>query len=870
MLESAEPGLDDYRTFADAMPALVWTARADGSADYFNARCAEFTGVPVDRLLESGWYEVIHPADRERTVALYRECIATGKMYEIEYRLLSGDGHFSWFLTRGIPIRDASGTVRKWIGTCTNIDEKRRGEESLRFLSQSSERLTSSLDTDVTLRMLGNLVIGAFADWCTVYLFSADGSLLEPVVVAHEDEHRASVARDLLARFPHAPDTRLAALARAGVSRLHDDMSFVYEPSLRPDLPEEIVTFARSLGITSEIVVPIVVRDRTLGLLHACTAESKRILTESDLRLAELLARRAAVAIDNATLFEEQRRTASRLGFMATASEALSHSLDLEATIATIIRLPVPEFADWTMLDLIDEHGRIVHSVANHADPERLDLVTDFARLTSPDASGSHGRGRVLRTGASEIKEHVDDAMLARIVADAGISAEAAARLRDLGYRAAITVPIVVDGKLRGSLAAIRGSADARYATADIPLFEDLARRAATAIANSETYARESRASQIFQRAFLPTSLPHVPGVRFSAIYAPGAAEAQIGGDWYDAFPLPDGRIVVSIGDVTGRGLQAAVIMAKMRQSLETLTYFERDPARLLEAADVTLRRIDSEAIVTALVGVLDPARGTFSYATAGHPPPILCTPDGDMVNLPGRGLPLGLRGDFETPTTTVRLPDGALIVLYTDGLIESTHDILEGERRLEAALRDRRVTGDDEPASAIQRRVLFDGSPDDVAILTLRYAAPSAVAVGTMPTPQSAFSMHWSFDAREARASHDVRGVYVQYLRELAENGADVGGAELVFGELVSNVVRHAPGPIEIELEWTASQPVLHVLDRGQGFPRTNALPTNVMSENGRGLYLVHLLTEEFTVTTLPGYGTHARAVLPIRRGKT
>jgi GAF domain-containing protein/anti-sigma regulatory factor (Ser/Thr protein kinase) len=825
--------------------------------------------VPVERLLENGWYDVIHPDDRARTVALYNECMVTGKMYEIEYRLLSGDGRFSWFLTRGVPIRDARGDVRKWIGTCTNIDEKRRGEESLRFLSQGSELLASSLDTEYTLRMLAHLVVGSFADWCSIYLFSDDGSLLAPVVVAHEDEHRASVARALLARYPHAPDTRLAALARSGRSQLLDDMSLVYDPASRPDIPEEFLAFARSLDLRSEITVPIVVRERTLGILHACTAESKRTLTQSDLRLAELLARRAAVAIDNATLYEEQRRTASRLGFMATASEALAHSLDLDATIATITRLPVPEFADWTMLDLIDENGRVVQSTAHHADPERRGLVADFARLTSPDLSGRHGRGRVLRTGASEIKEHVDDATLARIVDEAGISAEATARLHELGYRAAITVPIVVDGKLRGSLAAIRGSAAARYAKADIPIFEDLARRAATALANSENYTRESRASQIFQRAFLPTSLPQVPGVAFSAIYAPGEAEAQIGGDWYDAFPLPDGRIVVSIGDVTGRGLQAAVIMAKMRQSLETLTYFERDPARLLEAADVTLRRIDRDAIVTALVGVLDPARGTFSYATAGHPAPILCTPDGDMVKLPGRGLPLGLRGDFETPTTTVRLPDGALIVLFTDGLIEATHDILEGERRLDEALLDPSITGSDDPARAIQRRVLFDGSPDDVAILTLRYAAPSAVAVSATPTPQSEFSMHWSFDAREARASHDVRGVYVQYLRELAESGADVGGAELVFGELVSNVVRHAPGPIEIELEWTASQPVLHVLDRGQGFPRTNALPTDVMSESGRGLYLVHLLTEEFTVTTLPGYGTHARAVLPIRRGK-
>jgi PAS domain S-box-containing protein len=866
MTAGAASGLGDYRALADAMPQLVWTARADGPCEYVNVRWTEYTGLASERLLDSQWHEVVHPDDRAPVAERWARCVATGEPYEIEMRILGADGVYRSFLTRGVPVRDAAGAIVQWFGTSTDIEDRKRGEASLRFLATSGELLASSLDRDHTLRSLAQLAMEALADWAIVFLYDDRTRLLRPFAAAHRDPLLVAKAEAFLARYPDVGNDTLAAVAASGASLL--------EAHFAADAPidsavyaREDIAFVRSLGIHSALAVPIVARGRTIGLLRAISSDTKRSLNDADVRLAELLAKRAATAIDNAMLYDEQRRTARRMRFIAAASEALATSLDLDETLSTLKRLPVPEFADWTMLNLVDENGVVETGTAYHRDPRLQGAADEYARHSRPDPSARHGRGRVIATGRSEVKEHIDAEHSARVIAETGAVPAIGSTMLALGYTASITVPILIDGRVRGVLAALRSDPDARYSEDDLPIFEDLARRAASAIANAESYMRESRASQIFQRAFLPTSLPNVPGVAFNAIYAPGEAEAQIGGDWYDAFPLPDGRIVVSIGDVTGRGLQAAVIMAKMRQSLETLTYFERDPARLLEAADVTLRRIDGDAIVTALVGVLDPARGTFSYATAGHPPPILATPDGDMVKLPGRGLPLGLRGDFETPTTTVRLPDGALIVLFTDGLIEATHDILEGERRLDAALLDPQIVGADDPARAIQRRVLFDGSPDDVAILTFRYAAPRAVVVSSTPTPQSELSMHWSFDAREARASHDVRGVYVQYLSELAEAGADVGGAELVFGELVSNVVRHAPGPIEIELEWTASRPVLHVLDRGSGFPRTNALPTDIMSESGRGLYLVDLLTEEFTVTTLPGYGTHARAVLPIRR---
>src|SRR6202011_3725109 len=134
-------------------------------------------------------------------------------------------------------------------------------------------------------------------------------------------------------------------------------------------------------------------------------------------------------------------------------------------------------------------------------------------------------------------------------------------------------------------------------------LLHELAARAAVAIENAQLYAREHRVAMTLQRAMLPAVLPEVPGLTFDAVYFPGATEAEIGGDWYDAIALADGRVVVSIGDVTGRGLTAAVIMGRMRQAIETLATYESDPVRLLDAADSVLRRSHPDAIVTALVG---------------------------------------------------------------------------------------------------------------------------------------------------------------------------------------------------------------------------------------------------------------------------
>lgn len=242
---------------------------------------------------------------------------------------------------------------------------------------------------------------------------------------------------------------------------------------------------------------------------------------------------------------------------------------------------------------------------------------------------------------------------------------------------------------------------------------------------------REHRASLAFQNAALPKLLPTVPGIRFDAMYEASGEGFLVGGDWYDAFPLPDGRVVVSVGDVIGNGLEAAVTMAAVRQAIRGAAQVSPEPAAVLDAADRALRSEQPDRIVTAFVGILDPLTLAFSYASAGHPPPMLRHPDGSLSELLAVDLPLGLRNEHGSgKNVTAVLPEGSLLVLYTDGLTESTRDVLEGERRLREVLARDDIHGSDSAAATIRRAVL-DVASDDVAIFTISIGPSSRASTG-------------------------------------------------------------------------------------------------------------------------------------------
>ena len=485
------------------------------------------------------------------------------------------------------------------------------------------------------------------------------------------------------------------------------------------------------------------------------------------------------------------------------ASRAMFGAVELAATLRAVVDLFVPAHAAGALLALHDEHGVLRIAAAAPRRALARAIGRDFADDPARTLGASGGR-----------------------VADIVLSCDGA----PVGV-----LRLLLEGELEPRREA---------------LLHTIAERSAQALRNALRFERERNVALTFQNAALVSQLPVVPGYRFDAIYRAGRLEALVGGDWYDAFPLGDGRAIVSIGDVVGSGLSAAVTMVDVRQAIRAVAQVNPDPAVMLHAAEGTLRSQFPDRYVTAFVGVLDPLTQVCSYANAGHPAPLLRLADGSLYQLRGNGAPLGLGFEQRIEVHHVTLPSGALFVLYTDGLIESTKDVLEGEARLEAVLRD----GELDCASGIARRihdaVLVGPSRDDVVVL--------AVAVGeSMPARRWRFDPRWEDVARRART---------ELRRELDGVGLSAGtllDVELVFAELMGNAIRYAPGTIELILVRRAGGTVLHVLDKGPGFHFSPRLPSDLYSEFGRGLFLISRLVRDLTVEPRPGGGSHARIIL-------
>lgn len=548
--------------------------------------------------------------------------------------------------------------------------------------------------------------------------------------------------------------------------------------------------------------------------------------------------------------------TADRLLFLAQAGEALSETLDVDAVLQTLQGIIVPRIAPFMTVMLLDEHRRLTEARSYHQDPVEQRLAERSLRESSVRPELRAAPARVARTGISERIDNIADIAQDPAI-DSNYRRYVTSIVNRTSLRQALIVPMRLHGRTLGILA-VAGPSEFAFTDEDMRLLEELGRRAASALENAQSYQRHQQALELMQHALLPAQVPQVPDYAFDVVYTPGDDEALIGGDWYDSFMMPDGRIAVSIGDVTGRGFTAAVLMGKVRHSLSALSFYETDPVKLLDGADKALRRRTEDAMVTAFMGIIDIENQTFTYATAGHPPPFLKRHDGAVLALPCHGLPLGLRIEPEnTSPVTVGFGADDVLLLYTDGLTESTHDLIEGENRVRAALRSVPAEREMDIAHYVLEQVIPRGSPDDVAILSVRACDKAPVST----------DLTLSFDARDARMAHEARRLVATYLRELGSPDADYDGSELVFGELIGNVVRHAPGEVEIEVGWDDGFARLCVRDRGFGYASDRELPIDPLSENGRGLFLINALTRHFSVTPRPRGGMEACAILHVAR---
>ena len=539
----------------------------------------------------------------------------------------------------------------------------------------------------------------------------------------------------------------------------------------------------------------------------------------------------------------------ARERFFSQLGTELAGALSLDQTLRVITRRIVPEFADWAVVNLLDEQGDVRLAAAYHRDAAmraQLDAVRGRSYANPPARTGTTD---VLRSGRPLVFESVADELRYEAV-----DAEVRDAFARIGHDSALIVPLFSHGRIVGTLNAVMRGSGRAFSRADVPFFEELGRRIAPAIGNAAAYERERRVATTFQQAALVPSLPAVPGMTFHAMYQAAMLEATVGGDWYDAFRLPDGRVVVSVGDVAGKGLDAAVAMASVRQSIRTAALINPEPVAVLNAVDRIVRAMGQAPFVTAFVGVIDPVCFELVYASAGHPPPLVRGPDGTVRALRETDLPLGIRQRSERGGSAIGVEPGSLLLCYTDGLTEFDRDPVLGESHVVAALQHAR--GD--VASDVYAAVAA-GLPahDDVAILAVGFERPLTELDGALRASE------WEFGASDPAGAGRARDDYVRALRAAGLGAEEIFSAELVFGELIGNVVRYAPGRIRALLDVSGEAAVLHVIDAGHGFEFRPRLPADILSERGRGLFLVTAFAEELSVERRRGGGSHARAVL-------
>ncbi|HEY1975881.1 MAG TPA: SpoIIE family protein phosphatase [Candidatus Baltobacteraceae bacterium] len=246
-------------------------------------------------------------------------------------------------------------------------------------------------------------------------------------------------------------------------------------------------------------------------------------------------------------------------------------------------------------------------------------------------------------------------------------------------------------------------------------------------------YEKERRAVEVLQNAFLRPQLPSFPNVVLHGAYVPARDETRVGGDWYDAYAIDDRQLLFSIGDVSGHGLEAAVAMSRVRQSITTAAMTGADPAEVLQIANDVLL-LQEGRMVTVACGLVDLGKGRVTFATAGHPPIIFVRPGAPLELLATGGPPLGAIMEPPYRFASVPIEAGAALVLYTDGLTEHTRDTVEGERMLIETVGAIDFLSCDDPAAALLARILSGLPPaDDVAILTLTFSRAPARSLRLM-----------------------------------------------------------------------------------------------------------------------------------------
>ncbi len=679
---------------------------------------------------------------RAQLQGLLERVLAHGVPAEDELVQPAAVGGRSWRCSC-FPVRAADGTVEAVVVLWIEITAQRAAEQRALLLATLGDRLGRGRTVEEVLEAAADAVLPQFGDWAVVHLATGSGTvaaLVRPAVPA--GAVTGAVTGAVSVDDPTGPGRALATGRSAPL-----------------DLPGQ-----------GGVSVPLTVAGRVAGVLTVGRPTVRGGLAASDVAAVEDLARRVGGALDRVELsaVEGERdrvlsgmghlndrlevvngrlgRANERLGLLNRIGAALTATLDVDEALTRLGDLLVASsLADLVTIDL-REHGDV------RGDREVVSTAADPAKATALRASDARSPRR--RNTGSAVHRVLHGTPYVHLVVTPEDLERAAADpaqlevFRALELRHAVVVPLAARGRVLGALSLLRtgdveaGRAAAPFEDDDVLFALEVGRRAGLMVDNAAQYTAQRAVAEGLQRSLLP-ELPVVEGVELGAAYEPSSSAAQIGGDWYDAFVLPDGAVGLVIGDVMGHDIAAAAAMGQLRSVLRTCAADGDRPAVVLDRLDRLVSSFAMADLATVVYARLD-RRDTgalLSFANAGHPPPLLLDPDGSATFLDdGRSIMIGAPAGSDVAEPRQQgeraLAPGATLVMFTDGLVERRGQHLDDQLAALAALASDLWRELDDPGELCRRLIAQlprDDDSDDVAVVALTLRVPGS----TGPPPR-------------------------------------------------------------------------------------------------------------------------------------
>lgn len=804
------PWEEDPGDLYDHAPCGYLTMLPDGTIVRVNETFLAWTGYERRTLVgRRRLRDLLSPGDRIYWETHYAPLLSMqDDVHEVAFDIVCADGRRLPTLVNSTLGRDPSGMPRVIRTTVFNATERRGYEKELlaaRRAAEASEQRVRALQQVVA--ELSAAPTGADVAEAVVRAPGlAFGAARSSVWLADPDRDQftavASTAPEGPARddIPRDSSRPIAEVARGGAVQV-----FATVADAEARFPELAATMRRT-GCATAVLLPLTtgflgepIGAEVLGVL-SFGFDAERQLSDSELRVVALLGHQAGQALDRARLYDDARRREARATFLAETTRALEELPRLMPRVRRLIDRMVPEIAEWAAVRLqIGPAGLLADAGGPAPDPERL-----AQRVAS-----------VIAEGKPELTDEGPDPDCA-------------------------VLPLAASGRILGTLS-LRMAPGRRTASAETAFLTDLADRAALALDNARLYEQERAIARTLQRSLLAGDLPTDPRFAVETHYQAAAQDLEVGGDWFDAFLITPDKLAVAVGDVVGRGIDAATTMGQLRSAIRALASAEAGPARLLERLDRFVDRVESARMATVAYAEIDLTSCEMTYACAGHLPPLLAEPGGSpRYLLEGRSAGLGsLAGNTNRVERRIHLPAGSRLLLYTDGLVERRgRRIDKGFEVLARAFAGRRDSPLPGLTAGLAQGLVGRDHADDVCLLCLALGTEERMerSIGADPVQIALLRK----DLRGWLVSHDVDDQSTQAVL-------------LACSEAVANAIEHGYrddpfGIVDVTATISADAIEVKVTDRGDWKGSASDV------SRGRGLQLIRQVMDQVTFDRTDG----------------